>query len=77
MEVAGLNPLNPFRARELYNSETPRQTGISSAPSGWFSQVLKFDNPVMRELWLMTALTGLRRRDVCNLRWEQVNLKEA
>ena len=31
----------------------------------------------MRELWLMTALTGLRRRDVCTLRWEQVNLKEA
>ena len=27
MEVAGLNPLNPFRARDLYNSETPRQSG--------------------------------------------------
>ena len=78
MEVAGLNPLNPFRARDLYNSETPRQTGISErALPGWFAQVLTLDNPVMRELWLMTALTGLRRRDVCTLRWEQVNLKEA
>lgn len=78
MEVAGLNPLNPFRARDLYNSETPRQTGISErALPGWFAQVVTLDNPVMRELWLMTALTGLRRRDVCTLRWEQVNLKEA
>ena len=77
MEVAGLNPLNPFRAHDLYNSEKPRQTGISErALPGWFAQVLKLDNPVMREYWLMTALTGLRRRDVCGLRWDHVNLKE-
>ena len=78
MEVPELSPLNPFRAYDLHNPEAPRQTGMSERElPKWFAQVLALDNPVMRELWVMAALTGLRRREVCNMRWEHVNLKEA
>ncbi|MGB7099456.1 MAG: hypothetical protein WBD95_11930 [Xanthobacteraceae bacterium] len=63
MEVPELSPLNPFRAYDLHNPETPRPTGMSERElPKWFAQVLALDNPVMRELWVMVALTGLRRR---------------
>jgi integrase len=78
MEVPELSSLNPFRAYDLHNPEAPRQTGMSERElPKWFTQVLALDNPVMRELWVMAALTGLRRREVCTMRWEQVNLKQA
>lgn len=81
MEVPEMPALNPFRAYDLFNEEKPRQTGISekelaAKDKGWFAQVLALDNPVMRELWVIIALTGLRRRDVTTMRWEHVNLKE-
>ena len=78
MEVPELSPLNPFRAYDLHNPEAPRQTGMSERElPKWFAQVLALDNPVMRELWLMIALTGLRRREMCTMRWDHVNLNEA
>lgn len=77
MEVPEMAALNPFRAYDLYNEEKPRQTGIAeSALKEWFKQVLALDNPVHRELWLITALTGLRRGDMLTMKWEHVHLTE-
>src|SRR5260370_27514499 len=78
MEVPELSPLTPCRSYDLHNPEAPRQTGMSERElPKWFAQALALDNPVMRELWVMAALTGLRRRDACTMRWQHVNLKEA
>jgi integrase len=78
LEVPGLNPLNPFRAYKLFNKEEARQTGMSERDlSGWFGKVVAMDNPVMRELWVMTMLTGLRRNDLCTMQWANVNLDES
>lgn len=77
MEVPGLNTLNPFRSYKMFNKEEARQTGMAERDlSGWFGRVFALDNPVMRELWIMTTLTGLRRSDICTMRWKHVNLKD-
>lgn len=77
MEIPDLPALNPFRSYDLFNDEKPRQTGLAERDlPTWFAQVLAIDNPVYRELWMMIALTGLRRRDITSMRWEQVHKKD-
>jgi integrase len=73
MEVPDLKPLNPFRSYNLHNPEKPRQTGMSERDlPAWFRAVLALDNPVMREFNVLALLTGLRRRDMTTMRWENV-----
>ena len=73
MEVPDLKPLNPFRSYNLHNPEKPRQTGMSERDlPAWFRAVLALDNPVMREFNVLALLTGLRRRDLTTMRWENV-----
>jgi integrase len=77
LEVPGLPALNPFRSYDLHNKETPRQTGIAEKElPGLFEQMLAIRNPVRREFWVMTLLSGLRRSDVQTMQWDHVNLKD-
>jgi integrase len=73
MEVPDLKSLNPFRSYNLHNPEKPRQTGMSERDlAAWFRAVLVLDNPVLREFNILALLTGLRRRDLTTMRWENV-----
>ena len=77
LEVPDLPALNPFRAYDLFNAEKPRQTGLSEKElPAWFAKIVALDNPIMREVWVLTALTGLRRSDVLTMRWEHVHKKD-
>src|SRR3954447_440110 len=74
LEVPGLAALNPFRSYDLFNKETPRQTGMSERDlPRFFEQLLSIQNPVHREFWVMLLFTGLRRSDVEAMRWEDVH----
>jgi integrase len=77
LEAPDMPALNPFRGRRLHNKEKRRESGMAEKElPRWFDQVKALKNPIMRELHLMTLLTGLRRRDVCGMAWEHVNVRE-
>jgi integrase len=77
LEAPDMPALNPFRGRRLHNKEKRRESGMAEKDlSRWFNQVKALKNPLMRELQLMTLLTGLRRRDVCGMAWEHVNIEQ-
>lgn len=42
----------------------------------WKAQVDRIINPVHREFYLFTLLTGCRRTEVATIRWEQINREE-
>jgi site-specific recombinase XerD len=74
---AEIPSLNPFRGRNLLNKETPRKSGMGTESlRGWWSQVKALDNPIMRELHLITLLSGLRRETVSEMEWKHVHASE-
>jgi integrase len=73
MEVPDLKPLNPFRSYNLHNPEQARQTGMAERDlAGWFCRIVALDNPVLREFYLFALLTGLRRRNLTAMSWDNV-----
>lgn len=77
LEVPSLPTLNPFRGRNLLNEETPRQTGMGTRElPRWWAQLGALSNPIMRELHLMTLLTGLRRSEIAWMRWDHVDIRK-
>lgn len=76
LEAPDMPALNPFRGRRLHNKEKRRDSGMAEKElPRWFDQVKALKNPIMRELHLMTLLTGLRRTDVCGMAWKHVDFE--
>jgi integrase len=64
---------NPFRRKGISNVEEARQSGMSEAELGpWFETVAKLDNTIMRELYFIALMTGLRRGDLLTARHADV-----
>jgi integrase len=73
MEVPDLKPLNPFRSYNLHNPERARQTGMAERDlPAWFRRIVILDNPILREFYLFALLTGLRRRTLTAMPWNNV-----
>jgi integrase len=59
-----------------WNEEVPRKLAL--APSdlpAWEKERLALKNPIHRELALFLALSGLRRRDACSARWDELDVR--
>jgi integrase len=69
-------PASPTIAVEMYK-ETRRDAAIPlrQLPK-WFTEVNRLKNPVIRDLLLLTVLTGLRKATVCAIRREHINLQK-
>jgi integrase len=51
---------------------------LALAPSdlpAWEKERLALKNPIHRELALFLALSGLRRRDACSARWDELDMR--
>jgi integrase len=66
--------VSPTIAVEMYK-ETRRDAAIPlrQLPK-WFTEVNRLKNPVIRDLLLLTVLTGLRKATVCAIRRDHINL---
>jgi integrase len=65
----------PTRA-VAWNREKRRETavGVADLPA-WEKERLALTNPIQRELALFLLLSGLRRRDACSARWDEIDMK--
>jgi integrase len=77
LEAPEMPGRNPFRGKGLHNEEEPRESGMGTREiRGWFDQLMKLQNPVLREFHWFSLLSGLRRNDVATLRWTDVSVRE-
>jgi integrase len=77
LEAPDMPGRNPFRGKGLHNEEAPRETGMGTRDvRGWFDDLLKLQNPIMREFHWLSLLTGLRRNDVATLKWADTSVLE-
>jgi integrase len=69
--------VSPTIAVEMYK-ETRRDAAIPLRRlSKWFAEVDELSNNVIRDLLVLTVLTGLRKATVCAIRREDVSLQKA
>ena len=58
-----------------WNPEVARTAALSSPQlPNWYAQWREIRNPVQKELALFLLLSGLRRRDACSARWDELDL---
>jgi integrase len=75
LEAPDMPGRNPFRGKGLHNEEEPREIGMGTRDvRAWFDDLLKLQNPVMREFHWLSLLTGLRRNDVATLKWTDTSM---
>lgn len=75
LEAPDMPGRNPFRGKGLHNEERPRETGMGTREvRAWFDELLKLQNPILREFHWLSLLTGLRRNDVATLQWTDVSV---
>jgi integrase len=59
-----------------WNEEVPRKLALAPADlPAWEKERLALKNPIHRELALFLALSGLRRRDACSARWDELDMR--
>ena len=64
-----------LRQARIWAPEKRRQRFIAPHQlSRWYQAVIK-EPPLARDFLLVTLLTGMRRREVAGLRWEDIDLK--
>lgn len=74
LETPGLPDRNPFRSGKLFHKERARETGMGADDlSRWWSDLLKLENPIRREMHLFMLLSGLRKNDVLTARWSNLD----
>jgi integrase len=74
LETPGLPDRNPLRSGKLFHKERARETGMGAEDlSRWWSDLLRLENPIRREMHLFTLLSGLRKNDVLTARWSNLD----
>jgi integrase len=72
-EVWGMNVGNPFRLVKFLREDNLKCETLSEAEE---QKLLAAAPPYLKDVILMACNTGLRRSDVFNLKWEDVNFEE-
>jgi integrase len=75
MRVHELLPPAPTIAVDWYKTEQRKSALPLSELHKWAAAVAKIENPVRRDLLRYMLLTGLRRTNACETRWEQTDLE--
>ncbi len=69
------NPVTRLSQTRAWFRVDRRQTVIKPRQlKPWMEAVLSLDNPLTRDYFLLVLLTGLRRQEALDLRWEHVDL---
>jgi integrase len=70
------NPVRRLSQAKLWNRNKRRTDFIQKADlKPWFTEVLKLENTKVRDFLLVCLLTGMRRNEVAQLKWTDVDLK--
>jgi len=75
------NPVDRLSHTRSWNRETRRSNTIKvSELKAWFKAVKELDGEgltdTVRDLLMLTLLTGLRRREASNLRWDSISFED-
>ncbi|MDP9413254.1 MAG: integrase family protein [Pseudomonadota bacterium] len=71
---AGMTPPPKF----AWYKQRRRENGVKPEGRADFgAMILSIDNKVRKAIWLLGCYTGIRRENLCSLKWEQVDLKAA
>ncbi len=70
------NPVKRLSQTRAWYRVERRQTFIQAHElKAWYQGVQKLENVGLRDYFMLTILTGLRRQEAASLRWEQVDMK--
>ncbi|MFT3741118.1 MAG: integrase family protein [Gammaproteobacteria bacterium] len=71
------NPVSRLSQSRAWYRVKRRQTYIKPHQlPAWYQAVISLENGILRDLFLFTLFTGLRRQEVSTLKWENVDLKD-
>jgi integrase len=71
-----LLPINPATGADLPRYERPALTVFDDEQTGQFLHYAKIVCDPFAALWQLTFATGLRRGELCGLRWQDIDLVE-